>query len=241
MVLPLNLAMTPAEMSNAHPIPEHSAWMACHFSPCSQGLSNLPSRLPEHGMLILNDRIPCQGHSPDLTARQLAEAAAHFRCESVLLDFQRPRDAEAAAVVRAVLESLPCPCGVSEHYAGGLDCPVFLPPGPLHIPLEEYLSPWQGREIWLEAALCQGHLTVTEAGTSYAVQFPPEQLTGGFYDEMLCCRYRTAVSRDQIRFTLYDTQDSLLQKLKKALSLGVTRAVGLWQELAPFPLGKESS
>ena len=39
------------------------------------------------------------------------------------------------------------------------------------------------------------------------------------------------VSAEEIRFTLFDTRDSLQQKLEKAHSLGVTRAVGLYQEL----------
>ena len=40
------LAMTAAEMTQAGSLPRHSAWMACHFSPYSTGLTNLPDRLP---------------------------------------------------------------------------------------------------------------------------------------------------------------------------------------------------
>lgn len=231
MVLPLNLAMTAAEMSAADPIPEKIAWMACHFSPYSQGLANLPTALPAGTMLILNDRMPCQGHSPGLAAEQLARAVERFRCESVLLDFQRPADAESLAMAAEIVKVLPCPAAATEAYAPELNCPVFLAPAPLHIPLEEYLAPWKNREIWLEAALCQETAIVTEKGTAFHTQFPTDNLTGGFYDKDLCCHYRTEVRSNEIRFTLFDTRDSLEEKLKKAHSLGVTRAVGLYQEL----------
>lgn len=231
MVLPLILAMTAAEMSSADTFPQKAAWMACHFSPYSQGLTNLPTVLPPGSMLILNDRMPCQGHSPALAAQQLAEAAERLGCESILLDFQRPPEPDAHTMVEVLAKNLPCPVAVSEGYAAELECPVFLSPAPLHLPLEEHLAPWQGREIWLEAALCQESVTVAESGTTFASQFPPDALEGGFFDETLCCNYRTEVAGNQIRFTLFDTRESLEMKLKKAHSLGVNQAVGLYQEL----------
>jgi len=234
MVLPLNLAMTAAEMSAADTVPPHCAWMACHFSPCSQGLANVPETLPKGAMLILNDRFPCQGHSPDLVAWQLAEAVARLECESVLLDFQRPEEPESAAMVHAVMNALSCPVGVSEAYAKKPAWPVFLSPAPLHMELREWLAPWQGRQIWLEAALCQEFVSVTEKGTIFTPQFPTDHLDGGFFDKNLCCNYRTEIRAEEIRFTLYDTPASLEKKLKKAHSLGVTRAVGLYQELHAF-------
>ena len=84
MVLPMNLAMTAAEMSSAAPLPEKIAWMACHFSAYSLGITNIPASLPKGAMLILNDRFPCQGHSPGLTAsaddvRKQADASANAR------------------------------------------------------------------------------------------------------------------------------------------------------------------
>lgn len=231
MVLPLNLAMTAGEMWNCERLPEHVSWMACQFSPYGEGITNIPKALPPGTMVILNDRMPCQGHSAPLAASQLADVVAQFECESVLLDFQRPLEEEPLAVIRAILDALPCPAAVSETYARELDCPVFLSPAPLHLPLAEHLAPWQGREIWLEAALCQETATVTEKGTVFAPRFPPEWLDGGFFDEALCCNYRMEVSEKEIRFTLFDTRESLETKLKKAHSLGVTRAVGLYQEL----------
>ena len=237
MVLPLNLAMTPAEMSSADGIPTKIAWMACHFSPYTLGISNIPSSLPGGSMLILNDRFPCQGHSPSLAAQQLQDAADRLECESVLLDFQRPPEPEAEAVVRSIVDMLPVPVAVTAPYAHGLSSPVFLSPAPLHMELVDWLSPWQGREIWLEAALCQETASVTEQGSIFSPLSAPDMTEGGFFDETLCCSYRTEVLEHAIRFTLFDTPDTLKTKLEKARSLGVTRAVGLYQELGPFLTG----
>ena len=236
MVLPLYLARTNAELFAEPPLPGRMAYMACSFSPYTLGLSGIPSALPEGSMLILNDRMSCQGHSPDLVASQLQEAVEHLDCESVLIDFQRPQSPEADAIVRKIVRSLPCPVAVTEEFAANLDCPVFLSPAPLHIPLVDHLAPWQGREIWLEAALGQAEILVTTDGITAAAQFPPEGLTDGFYEETLCCHYHTKVEPDSIGFTLFDTIESLEKKLELAHALGVTRAVGLWQELKQFPL-----
>lgn len=232
MALPLFLAMTAAEMSGTNSVPEHLAWLSCHFSPYTQGITNLPDKLPPGSMLILDDRFPCQGHSGSLVAGQLAEAVGQLSCESLLLDFQRPENPEAETVIRQILEIVSCPVAVSEAYAAHLSCPVFLSPAPLHVPLETHLAPWEGREIWLEAALCQEQIIVTESGVQFIPQLPAKKSEDGFFDEALCCRYITEVSDDEIRFHLFDTRETLDAKLKKAHSLGVARAVGLYQELS---------
>lgn len=239
MVLPLYLARTNAEISVQQPLTGPMAYMACSFSPYTQGLSGIPAALPRGCILILNDRMRCEGHSPDLVAGQLQEAVSRLGCESVLLDFQRSHSPESTAMVTKIVHSLPCPVAVTEAFARDLDCPVFLSPAPLHVPLADHLAPWQGREVWLEAALEQTELLVTPEGITTTAQFPPEGLTGGFFEETLCCNYRTRVDAEQIRFTLFDTPESLEKKLELAHSLGVARAVGLWQELQTFPTGME--
>ncbi len=235
MVLPLNLAMNASEMS-FFPMPDRCAWMACHFSAYGSGITNIPEALPGQSILILNDRFPCQGHSASLVALQLKEAVAQLECESVLLDFQRPPTPETTTIVKAILDDLPCPVAVSENHAGNFSCPIFLQPNPLHIPLSVYLAPWQSREIWLEAALCQETATVTEKGPQFSPCFPTDALEGGFFDEALCCHYITKTEEDRIIFTLFDTPESLEKKLDLAQSLGVKRAVGLYQELGALPL-----
>lgn len=234
MVLPLYLAMTAAEIAAISACSFPCAYMACHFSPYSEGLTNIPAALPEGSVLILNDRMSCSGHSANLVTDQLGDAAVRLKCESVLLDFQRPPEPESQEIVNRIVQSLSCPVAVTEGFAEGLSCPVFLAPEPLHQSLGEYLAPWKDREVWLEAALCQEDVLLTEKGTQFIPQFPPDSLTGGFFEENLCCCYHTQIVDDCIRFTLFDTPESLQKKLELAHSLGVSRAVGLWQELGDF-------
>lgn len=231
MVLPLYLAMTAAEISGQPFLPERLAYMACSFSPYSLGLSGIPSSLPEGSMLIVTDRMSCQSHSSDLVAGQLQDAVTRLSCESVLLDFQRPVEPQSEAVVSKIIQAAPCPVAVTEAFAASFSCPVFLSPAPLHVPLPEYLSPWQGREIWLETALCQEDILITSEGCSYIPRFPTDGMQGGFYDETLYCHYSTKTEPNSIRFTLFDTREDLDKKLELAHTYGVTRAVGLWQEL----------
>lgn len=230
MALPFYLAMTAAEMQANSELPEHLGYMACHFSPYGSGLSNLPADLPPGSMLILNDRIPCYGHDQQLITNQLLEAVEHFGCSCVLLDFQRTGCEENAQLAKRLSEVLPCPAGISELYAETIDCAVFLPPLPLDVPLAEYLAPWQGREIWLDAALDGVAITLTEAGCTY-VPLPYPQLSGGFTDEALHCHYQMETVHDAARFQLYRTVEDLTELLKKAENLGVNQAIGLWQEL----------
>ncbi len=235
MGIPLYLAMTAAEMQSASKMPTYCGWMACQFSPYSEGISNIPTSLPAQSMVILNDRFPCQGHTPGLIADQLLNIVESFGCAYALLDFQRPVTPEGMAVVRSVAGALPCPVGVSVDYSKELTCcPVFLPPCPLHQPLDTYLKPWEHREIWLEAGLFQQIHTITKEGACYTSQFPPCPIPKGFFDHELCCRYHAELRENQIRFTLWDTPESLQKKLQKAHSLGVSKAVGLYQELGHY-------
>ena len=52
MAIAQYLAMTAAEMIGSTFLPQKAAWMACHFSPYSTGLCNLPSALPPGSLLI---------------------------------------------------------------------------------------------------------------------------------------------------------------------------------------------
>jgi len=231
MALPLYLAMTAAEISRAAELPDKTAYMACHFSPYSTGLSGFPDTLPTGSMLILNDRTPVHGHDPQLIADQLLQATQDVQIDSLLLDFQRPDNPETAEVAAAVLKTLSCPVGVSEFYAKDLDCAVFLAPPALDCPPEMHFSPWKGRELWLEAALDSACITLTEKGSTYTPLFPPETPVPSHYDPRLFCRYHIALTDSTARFTLYRTKAELTSLLEEAARLGVTRAIGLYQEL----------
>ena len=231
MALPLYLALTAAEFQFCSRLPERAAWMACHYSSYGSGLSNLPRSLPAEAMLILNDRTPAQGHDPDMILHQLQELEASIHYKYILLDFQRPDSPENAAVAKALTAASCCPVGVSELYARELECPVFLPPAAPHVPLKEHLAPWQGREIWIEAALDVEVITVTEKGSVSSPLPPAEIPENSLEDPALHCHYRSKTFDDRIDFTLWRTRDDLTNLLREAESLGVTLAVGLWQEL----------
>jgi len=231
MALPLYLALTAAEFQNCSVLPDHPAWMACHYSPYGLGLSNLPRDLPEGAMLILNDRTPAQGHTPDRILRQLTELADTLHYKYVLLDFQHLDSPENAAVAKTIISEFSCPVGISEPYARELACPVFLSPVPPHIPPAEYLSPWQGREVWLEAALGGEVITVTTSGSTVSPLLSAEIPETGLEDPSLHCHYLTRICDDHIEFMLWRTREDLAGLLQEAESLGVTLAVGLWQEL----------
>ena len=225
MGLPLHLALTAAEFTTCSPLPDRPAWMACHFSPYGTGLCNLPPDLPDAAMVILNDRIPPAAHDPEYILDQLAQ----INCGCILLDFQRPDVPETADLVRVIVESESRPVGVTPQYGQVSSCPIFLPPVPIDIPIEEHLAPWQGRGIWLEAAIDSLCYAVTEQG-SQPSPLPriPDQ---GLRDEDLLCHYRIETFDDRAEFSLWRTREDLDALLDAAASCGVSKAVGLWQEL----------
>lgn len=231
MGIPYYLAMTGAEMAHAEVFPRHSGWMACHFSPYGTGLSNLPRELPPGSLLIVDDITPPHSHDPVLMAEQLSLCAETWHCSGLLLDFQRPGCVETAAIAKHLASALPCPTAVSAAYAGDLDCAVCLPPVPPSQPLEAYLSPWSGRETWLELALDGESITLTEQGAA-TVPLPCPQLSQpGFRDDCLHCHYRIHLTDDRAEFTLWRTEEDLAALMEAAENLGVMAAVGLYQEL----------
>lgn len=224
------LAMTAAEFSSAQTLPPHIAWMACHFSCYGAGISNLPPTLPQNSIVILNDRTPICGHDPDLIADQLTQLAAMHGIYGFLLDFQRPDNPETYALTKHLLQALPCPVGVSDSYAKEFDCPVFLPPLPVHIPLEKALTPWIGREIWLELAPTEEIMTVTKDGCNIApcqtALEPPL-----FTEENLHCHYKINIESDRVMFKLSRNKSMLYSMLNETEKFGVTLAIGLFQQL----------
>ena len=230
MEIPLFLAMTAGEFRRAEQLPEHPAWMACHFSAYGTGLSNLPGKLPAGSMLMLNDRTPISGHAPELVAQQLCAAAEAFSCDCILLDFQRGGSTELAPVITTVLEKAPCPVGVSSLYAGDFNCPVLLPPVPPHVPLADALAPWQDRELWLEVTAEGTEITVTPEGSRYTplpFYLPPET---AHREEELHCHYEITVAENKISFRLGRTEADQNALLAAAHACQITRGVGLWQE-----------
>ena len=230
MALPLYLAMTAAEIRKNTVLPPQMAYMACHFSPYGTGLTNPPEHFPAGSLLILNDRTPIHGHDPQEIFDHLEDLILRFHCSGLLLDFQRPGCKEAAALVTYITTQLPCPVAVSHCYENEHTGPVLLPPPPLDIPLSQYLGPWKSREIWLEVSQEGLMLTLTEEGCT-AKPLPFAACSNGFFEDKLYCHYMTKISQSKAEFTLYRTREDLDALLEEAESLGVTTAVGLWQEL----------
>lgn len=229
MVLPLSLAMTARELSA---VPQNScAYMACHFSGQDSGLSNCPDTLPPDSILIIDDSIPPENHDMANITQQLGILVDALQIKGILLDFQRPNIASLHTLIHALLDAAFCCVAVSAQYAEDLPCAVFLPPPPLHRPLKDYLKPWRNRDIWLEAALSCGKFQITPQGSQfYDDVLPPVQNTV-FQDDALHCSYQTQLSQNQADIFLWRTPGQLQDLLNEAASLGVSRAVGLYQEL----------
>jgi hypothetical protein len=226
------LAMTAAEILETRPLPPGICWMACHFSPYSIGLSNLPRTLPPGSVLMVDDITPIRGHDPGRILRQLSECAETLHCQAVLLDFQRPDVEETAALVEVLTGGLPCPVAVSHHYAGTGSFPVCLPPVPPSEPPEVYFSSWKDREIWLELALDGVKVTVTESGCCFLPLAAASPVEPEFFDETLLCRYHCDVREDTVRFTLRRSPEDLEGFLTEVEKHGVTKTVALYQEFS---------
>ena len=230
MAIPLYLAQTAAEFASSSQKPEKIAWMACHFSPYGIGITNLPKHLPQDSLLILNDRTPPLGHDPKTVCNSLLHIVERFGCRGILLDFQ----AQGCDNIVAEATKLSCPVAVTERYAANYDSAVFLSSPPLSIPLEEYIKPWACREIWLEAALGNEEIIITEQGSSFTQRQRSENEEYPFYEEQLHCKYRTEITDDRILFSLCRGKKELSSLLAEAESLGITLAVGLYQELKEY-------
>lgn len=225
------LAMTGAEFSAASVLPKHVAWMACHFSCYGTGLSNLPGTLPEGSVIIVNDRTPVHRHDPKQILAQLQQVFAEQKPAAFLLDFQRPDVPLTGQIAALLTRELPCPVAVTATYAKELSCPVFLEPPPLHVPLQEHLDGWQGREIWLEAALEAERIIVDAQGS----RLEPADISildaPVFEEPELHCRYHISLTENAAVFQLLRTKEDLTVLLEAAQKNGVTQAVGLYQQL----------
>ncbi len=228
------LAMTAAEFYAQQDLPSGIAWMACHFSVYGTGLTNLPPQLPENSLVILNDRIPALNHDPVRIRAQLEELAQRQHISGILLDLQQPNDPTLAAVVKELTRSPPCPIGVTQSYAKDTSCAVFLPPPALNKPLKSHLIPWEGREIWLEAATESTKIDVTSKGSFFTELSESATKETAFTDSRLHCRYSMDIRADCVTFSLHRDKQQLQLLLEEAEALGVNQAIGLYQQLHPW-------
>lgn len=228
------LAMTAGELAQCPALPEGVCYMACHFSAYGTGLENIPRQLPPGAMLMVNDLLPIRGHDPERITGQLREAVDTLDCGCVVLDLQRPEDPEAAALCQILCGALPCPVGVSHFYARELDCPVLLPPVPPDQPVQGHIAPWQGREIWLEAAREHLCIRVDTKGASVEARPWRAPLPEAHTHETLHCRYTVKTYPDRAEFLLWRTPELTEPVLAQASALGIRTVLGLYQQLGPL-------
>ena len=235
MTLPIYLAMTAAEMHTCASLPTHCAYMACHFSPYGTGLTDLPEALPADSILIINDRIPVSKHDPGQILEQLQDLLERISISGILLDLQRKDNRQTEAIVCALTENISLPVCVCESYACSPQSPVFVTVPAPHIPLTEHLGHRKDRQIWLDVAPTAYRYRVDRSGcTQEEIPVTIEPLP--FQDNQLHCHYRIQTTPDSVLFTLQRTKEDLLALLDEARDLGVTKAMGLyqeWQDLFP--------
>ncbi len=225
------MAMSGQELAEGEGSPDRIAWLSCHFSPRGDLLSNLPEKLPPQSLLVLDDLIPPQDQRPEVIAGQLSQLSEALQLSGILLDFQRPDRPQTTVIARHLCRTLPCPVILAQPYAQAGDGPVLLPPPPLHKPLEVYVAPWEGRQLWLEAATGTQRLTLTEQGCQIGPLEPLEEVPLPFADKALFCSYAIEIQKHAVTFSLSRTQGLLKELLKKAEELGITTAIGMYQEL----------
>ena len=234
MFLPIYLATTAQEFPNFKELPSTLCYLACHFSAGGEGLSNLPSALPEHSILCADDSTPISNHKASIVIKQLNDLIERFNPCGILLDFQRPGNPYTPNMVENILMHLSCPVAVSHIYARDYSCPVFLPPLPFRKTISEYLSPWKGREIWLEIENDKEMAIVTEEsfGVEQVCSIPNGIIQ--FRESSLLCHYCTQIKQDHIALFFHRTAQDLEELQMQAQKYGVTKFLGLWQQLRQF-------
>ena len=235
MFLPIYLAITAQEFAQIRDFSSTLCYLACHFSSSGTGLSNLPSQLPSGSILCIDDSTPISNHCKTQVTAQIRELISKLNPCGILLDFQRPDNPYALDMIESILGSCTdCPVSVSHIYARDFDCPVFLPPLPFRLTIPAYLQPWSNREIWLELGSDKEMAIITENGfgSEQICSIPP----GGnsFREPSLLCHYCTQIKQDHIAVYFERTAQDLKELQLQASQLGVTKFLGLWQQLKQF-------
>lgn len=227
MGIPQYLAMTDGEIAACARLPPRLARMGCHFS--DDGLVELPQVLPGGALLVVDDRVPMAAQNPEHILDQLAEALEKLSCTGLLLDFQQKENAPQRELVRLLARELTVPLAAPPAYAAE-GCRLFLPPVAADQTVEEALSPWAGKKIWLDTAPAAVRLELTKQGRT-RTPLPRMAASGIFKDPGLCCRYSIEPTLNGgFQFTLYRDRCCIEAILEQAAAFGAELAVGLSQE-----------
>lgn len=239
MSIALYLAMTATDFSHCPLLPEPVAWMALHFSAGGRGLSNCPAALPPGSLLILDDQIPWAGHSGDMVCRTVEALLLNTGSMGLLLDFERPARPETrslAAALAACCRDLGRAIAMPPDYLEGGEAAVFLPAPPCYADPAKVMAPWQGREVWLEAALTGYQAEIRAGGVEIQPRQPEAlaELAAGeqiFLAPRRLFQYVSRGSSRGVTVDLFDTPESLRARLPAWEALGVSLAVGPWRRL----------
>lgn len=227
MGIPQYLAMTDGEIAACARLPPRLARMGCHFS--DDGLVELPQVLPGGALLVVDDRVPMAAQNPEHILDQLAEALEKLSCTGLLLDFQQKENAPQRELVRLLARELTVPLAAPPAYAAE-GCRLFLPPVAADQTVEDALSPWAGKKIWLDTAPAAVRLELTKQGCT-RTPLPRMAASGIFKDPGLCCRYSIEPTLNGgFQFTLYRDRCCIEAILEQAAAFGAELAVGLSQE-----------
>ena len=216
------LAITGEEIAQIGKIPENAAWMFCPFSPDAMDVFDF---VPAGKILVLTDADSSENTDPE----RIIQMLARLEPETLLLDFQRTENIDDAFAKR-LKKALSCPVILPPDLAEKLDGPVFLPPVPLHTSLKNHIAPWKGRAIWLDISTEGEKITLTEAGASFETLLcfsPPEK---GHQEERLHCHYSIALKEDAAIFTLWRTEEDIIDLLQESETFGIQKTIGLYQE-----------
>lgn len=222
-------AMTPEEIAQTQILPEHYAWMAAHFDAKGDGLTDLPEKLSEDAILILNDEIPYAGHSSEKICQTIMDCLNRWKLHGILLDFERPVSAQLRETVKNLVASLPCPVACGQK----LDIPELA----LLIPMPELLEQPEvcfrnQKGAWLEVRKQAAIYRVDQDGCS--IVQAAEQTTNApeaLFDSALCAHYQTASKADSVEFILWRDREDRKKIMEIAKATGIKIMVGLYQEL----------
>ena len=184
--------------------------------------------LPGGALLVVDDRVPMAAQDPEHILDQLAEALEKLSCTGLLLDFQQKENAPQRELVRLLARELTLPLAAPPAYAAE-GCRLFLPPVAADQTVEEALSPWAGKKIWLDTAPAAVRLALTKQGCT-RTPLPRMAASGKFEDPGLCCRYSIEPTPNGFQFTLYRDRCCIEAILEQAAAFGAELAVGLSQE-----------
>lgn len=220
------LAMTAGEIAQCPPHSPNPVWLA----PCDPRLWTNFS-LSEGSILAITDQIPVKQQDIPALCDTLSKLVFRSRCQGILLDFQHPGSSEYRSLAKRLTDILPCPVAVSDLYAQPLNSPVFLSPVPPCQRLSSHIAAWTGREIWLDISTEAVKILLTPEGSTFTAlpHYVPTQK--GHKDETLHSHYAISVDKTSAVFTLWRTKEDLESLLQEAESFGISKVIGLYQEL----------